>query len=143
MKNLGVWVAICLVPIAMTCVMHNHLHSYGGRHGIFTPNRSSRYFLNLPKLEAPCRKIAADVSAHHIRQVGIIMSANDLEYPLDVLLKQVDASIRVERVPQPGLPNPRTLNKGWDSNLRPALIVKIEKDSATEVEVLEGQSHSE
>jgi len=132
-KNLGCWIALVLAPIGATCVMSNHLHPYWGRHGIFSTDRTSRYFLNLPRLEAPCRKIADEASKLRVKQVGLILDSNDLEYPLDVLLKRVDPSIRVEPMPQPGLLDPHTSNRGWNNDLRPWMIVQIKTETAVEV----------
>jgi len=66
----------------------------------------------------------------------MILTQRDFEYPFDMLLKQADPTIRIEAFPAPGRLDPHTVNTGWRDDLRPALVVKIDGDSATEVEFL-------
>jgi hypothetical protein len=128
-------IACCLLVAAMVCIVSNRRHPFYGREGIFTADRTSRYFMDRPGLEAPCRALAERAVELHCREVGLILTNRDFEYPFDVLLKGADPSIRIEAFPQAGLLDPHTRNQGWRDDLRPAMVVKIEGDSATEVEL--------
>jgi len=125
-----------LIAAAFACIVSNHLHPFVGRHSIFTASRTSLYFVSRPSLEEPYRAIARRVAEVRCREVGLIIGANDFEYPLDVLIKQVDPAIRIEVFPSAVSLDPKTRNRGWRDDLYPRLVVSVHGGSVSEAESL-------
>lgn len=134
-RGVGGVIGLCLIPAALCCIAVNHLHPLFGHHSIFVRDRESMYFANRPALEAPSRAVVQRAAELHCRLVGLVLGAGDLEYPFHALLKGVDPSIRVEPVPQPDCFDPHTLNRGWRDDLKPSIIVKIDGNSASVIDV--------
>jgi hypothetical protein len=122
-----------LLPLlAIPVIAENYNHPLVGYPSIFDQKRSSRYFVTRPGMEAPYRQIIDAVVAHHPREVGLIIGGNDWEYPFDMLLKRRLPNIRIEAYPNPLVWQAgqlHTRNKGWDENLRPYVVVRIDEET--------------
>jgi hypothetical protein len=78
---------------------------------------------------------------NHCRQIGLITGTDDWEYPLEMMMRARLPDVRVEAYPDSplGIVSARQLhtqNQGWNENLRPYLVVKVDGEQATVVKFM-------
>ena len=121
-----IWpITTALTAAAVIWIAFNAHHPLVGSRTIWSMDRDSLRFIERPQLLGPFR-IATDLAAG-CRQVGLIFTGDDWEYPLDMMLKEHNPSIRIETYPQPSILRPPTRNTGWDPNLKPSAIIRFER----------------
>jgi hypothetical protein len=108
---------------ALILITFNARHPLTGPQTIFNTDRDSRRFIERPLLLASFRQVAD--AAKGCRQVGLIFSDDEWEYPLDIMLKEQDPEVRIETYPLPHIIRPATRNRGWNPALTPDLIVRF------------------
>jgi 4-amino-4-deoxy-L-arabinose transferase-like glycosyltransferase len=119
-------IAIVLALAAIPVIAFNAQHPLLGSNSILHLDEDSRRFIDRPELLVPYRQVADEVSRIGCRQVGIIFSGDDWEYPLEAMLRQRDRAVRIETYPEPWTLHPPTRNQGWNSNLKPFVVIRFE-----------------
>jgi 4-amino-4-deoxy-L-arabinose transferase-like glycosyltransferase len=118
-------IAAVLCGAAVIWIAANAHHPLVGPSTIWNMDRDSLRFIERPQLLEPFRAAAAQ--ARGCRQVGLVFSADDWEYPLDMFLKEQDPAVRIETYPQPANIRPRTRNSGWDRSLSPSAVIRFDE----------------
>jgi len=124
--------------VAFVVVINNYNHPLVGDWAIYNWDRESRFFTPRPHLQGPFRSMVECAQENHCRQIGLISGADDWEYPLDMMMRARLPDVRVEAYPDSafGIVTAKQLhtsNQGWDENLRPYLVVKVDGEQATVV----------
>jgi hypothetical protein len=93
----GVLVCLLLLNMARLPLLENWTRPLRGPHNLFAISRTSAYFLDvpMPDAEASYRAAVDAAMGNGCRNVGIDAGQNQLEYPLQALLRQRDASVRL------------------------------------------------
>jgi hypothetical protein len=121
---------------ALAIVVNNYNHPLVGDWAINYWDRESRFFVTRPRMQAPYRIVVDAAQQNHCRQIGLIIGGDDWEYPLDMMMRTRLPDVRIEAYPDAGLPiwdakRLHTSNTGWDENLRPYMVVKVDIEKAT------------
>jgi hypothetical protein len=81
-----------LLIASLPWLLNNWSRPLIGAHSILFDTRANQYFRNNPSLQTPYSEAAAVVRAQPCVDIGLIMGTNEWEYPLWVLLDNLDAS---------------------------------------------------
>jgi hypothetical protein len=79
---------VLLIVMSLPWVFYNQSKPVFGKNSIFTSNRNLQYFSNRPSLAGTYIESAQILSGLHCSDIGLIVGADDWEYPLWVLLRE-------------------------------------------------------
>jgi hypothetical protein len=129
-----------LLPLlAVPWVLDGCLHPMIGPGSIFDQPREQQYFRERPTLLPAYRSLVDLAAKNGVRQVGVTGDGNAWEYPLTMLLRERLPDVRVDTFPDGFNTTAQTLhtrNRGYDPNLKPALIVRLGGDKAEVVRLI-------
>jgi hypothetical protein len=135
-RHVSLALAMVLPLFAAPLIIRNTGHPLIGRSSIFRLDRDARYCLRRRDLLPQYRRIVDLAVQNHCREVGLLMGGDDWEYPLDMMLRSALPGIRIECAPGKdcwSMDYLHTRNAGWDENLQPWMIVKINGATAAAV----------
>jgi hypothetical protein len=89
---------LALLIGALPGVVNNPSRPMIGSANVFSVPREQQYFANLPWQYEPYAGAAQQAAAGGCTSIGLILGANDWEYPLWVLIHGISGSIRIEHV---------------------------------------------
>jgi hypothetical protein len=94
------WMMVILLLGALPGVLNNPSRPMIGNANIFVVDRDKQYFTNRPSLLSPYAGAAHYLAGTSCGSIGVILSEDDWEYPLWVLLLQESdgRSMRIEHV---------------------------------------------
>lgn len=119
-------IALLLSVAAVIWIACNIHHPFFGPRSIFSPDQEARRFILRPAWQKTFEQVAALAANGGYRQVGLIFTDDDWEYPLAAMIQQRNPQVRIETFAQPWTLQPHTRNHGWDENLKPYLVVKFD-----------------
>jgi hypothetical protein len=128
-----------LPMLVIPLIAGNYMHPLVGERAIFNASRETRYFQSRPRMQAGYRDAVDYAQAHNCREIGLIIGSNDWEYPLIMMLRARLPDVRVEAYPGAILTaaSLHTFNKGWDENLKPYLVVRVQIEQTSLVQFVD------
>jgi len=121
--NIANLIIIILILGAIPYLLKNQSRSIIGEESILTTSRTKMYFSNRPLLADPYINSVEYILGSQCADIGLLMGANDWEYPIWVLLQNYKREIRIEHINVTNISQKKTRESPFVDFIPCALIV--------------------
>lgn len=89
--------AVILLVLSQTWVLHNDIRPLSGSNSIFSTPRIQQYFMSKPYLENSYLEAAKVIKSHHCYDIGLLDRIS-YEYPLFILLQNSERATNIKHI---------------------------------------------